>query len=34
MMKPPGNLPNTHPIAMSPPNPSVIVHREHPSLRS
>jgi len=34
MMKPPGNLPNAHPIAMSTPNPSIIVHRKHPSPRS
>jgi len=30
MMKPPSHLANTHAIAMSSPNPSVIVHREHP----
>lgn len=34
MMKPTRDLPNAHPIPMSTPNPSVIVHREHPSPRS
>ncbi len=34
MMKPSGNLPNAHPIAMSTPYPSIIVHRKHPSPRS
>ena len=31
MMKPPGNLANAHPVTMSTPDPSVIVHRQHPS---
>ena len=30
MMKRSGDLPNAHSIAMSSPNPSVIVHRKHP----
>ena len=33
MMKPPSDLTDAHPISMSTPNPSVIVHRKHPSLR-
>lgn len=31
--EPPGHLPNAHPISMSPPNASVMFHREHPCLR-
>ncbi len=31
MMKPPGNLPNAHPVTMSPAYPSKVVHRQHPS---
>jgi hypothetical protein len=34
MMKPPSDLSNAHPIAMSTPYPSVIVHRKHPSPRN
>jgi hypothetical protein len=34
MMKPTGDVPNAHPISKSTPNPSVILHRKHPSLRS
>lgn len=30
MMKRASNLPNTHPIAMSASNSSIIVHSEHP----
>jgi len=33
MMKPPGDLADTHPIAMRPTNPSVMIHRKHPILR-
>ena len=32
MMKPTSHLANTHSILMSTPTPSVILHREHPSL--
>lgn len=31
MMKPPGNLPNAHPVTMSPAYLSKVVHRQHPS---
>ncbi len=34
VVKSPRDLPNAHPIPMSPAYPSKIVHREHPSLRN
>jgi hypothetical protein len=33
VMKWPGDLPNTHAIPISPTNPCIIVHSEHPFLR-